>query len=194
MRKKPGRAKGEKPMRWDKRARRYVPIESVEPRSGDAHSLPGAPPVPEAPAAGAVYLPPGPRPLFSETAVPPYALKTSTIWTPALDAELARRWGDPQESYSSIAAALGFTRNQVGGRINRLGLPKRGGNEAAVAANKARPTKQIVAQDTVGCRFIAGEPPSLDRRCGKPVAGVGQSYCAKHRAICWQKSRQGETA
>jgi len=50
-------------------------------------------------------------------------------------------------------------------------------------------------RDSRGCRFIAGDPRDLSAigeviYCGRPVARVGEAWCAEHRAICYRAPEQ----
>ena len=126
------------------------------------------------------------------------------IWTPALTAEITRRWADG-ESGGVIAAAMGITRNAVIGRVHRLKLLKRivktrtrppGSKRSRqqhriprifaprVAAMPDMPIAEPVSLAVTimdlqprQCRFITSDAPALF--CGHATYD-GSSWCEHH--------------
>jgi hypothetical protein len=116
---------------------------------------------------------------------------SESIWTAELVDALTRAW-NAGESVNAIASRMGLTRNQVLGKVHRLGLEQRGQPESL--ANRAARVQETAA--TGGCRWIEGNNfvERLKRGeqiyCGKTVATVGSPWCKEHHARVWVPVRR----
>jgi GcrA cell cycle regulator len=109
------------------------------------------------------------------------------FWTEAQDAELRNRWrlGEP---CAVIAAALGKSKNAVVGRAHRLVLPPHASRKVAEEVVMRRPyAYELVNRDQ--CLWPLGDPRRPEFRfCGAPKDDDGDSYCAAHKAVAYDRS------
>lgn len=134
-------------------------------------------------------------------------------WTEECVEDLIRLWADETRSASMIGKALGLTKNQVLGKVHRLGLPKRRNpigargpaNPRYSGANsridmrgrlkrRPKPKPKQRVKGMKGCQWIEKDGPdygiddptghSDSFKCGDKVK-PGSSYCAEHHALCY---------
>jgi GcrA cell cycle regulator len=98
-------------------------------------------------------------------------------WTPQRISALIALWGEGLTT-SQMGSRLGITKNAVVGKVNRLGLPKRG----SPIKQKPKPAA-VVCMSTLRpgmCSWPDGEPGKEDFHfCGDP-AEAGRPYCTHH--------------
>jgi GcrA cell cycle regulator len=103
------------------------------------------------------------------------------VWTESEDDQLKEMWGQGLPA-STIAEALGKTKNSVIGRRSRLGIPQR---ENPIKP-KAQPPKvtRICDLEKGDCRWPDGD--EIYDFCGKPVK-KGSVYCESHHKRAYKK-------
>lgn len=113
-----------------------------------------------------------------------------TPWTATLVAELEKLWLEGVTT-AEIGRRLAVGKNAVVGKAARLGLPAR---ENPVDQSRRVVTPEVREGD--GCRYPLwpdGAPPD-GTYCGAARIDVLDSYCAKHRRLCWVKPRTAAAA
>lgn len=120
------------------------------------------------------------------------------IWDDRLDARLKELAQDTSLSRMDIAIAMGLTKNQVVGRLFRLGMcvpandpvPFRTPRPKFVAPPPPPPTEPPKRVQG-GCRYIAGEvvpgmtPDEIEALHCNIEPKPGSSYCHEHHGVCY---------
>ena len=103
------------------------------------------------------------------------------VWTESEDDQLKEMWGQGL-SASTIAEALGKTKNSVIGRRSRLGITQR----KSPIKPKVQPPKVTRMRDLENgdCRWPDGT--EIYDFCGKPVK-KGSAYCESHHNRAYKK-------
>jgi hypothetical protein len=114
------------------------------------------------------------------------------IWTTELTEEIIRMCRE-RLSAGQIAKALHMTRNQVIGKLNRLGFKLNSRARKPPSIPEPSPSEIETLNvplsqmpDRGACKFIEFEPIYDALCCGLPVAVSGASYCRGHMRVCYQ--------
>ncbi|HJN22704.1 MAG TPA: GcrA family cell cycle regulator [Rhodospirillales bacterium] len=105
-------------------------------------------------------------------------------WTPVHVSALIALWNDGLPC-REIGRRLGFTKNAIIGKANRMGLPKRSPSVRKAVNDKKPPGAEVISleQLTFGmCSWPHGDPQKDEFHfCGQPAV-EGKPYCAEHCA------------
>ncbi len=84
-----------------------------------------------------------------------------------------------------IGHRLGFTKNAIIGKANRMGLPKRNPSSRQIANEKKPPGAEVISLEQLSfgmCSWPHGDPQAEEFHfCGQPVV-ESKPYCDKHCA------------
>lgn len=110
-------------------------------------------------------------------------VRPNRIWTREEDAALRRMFASGL-SFGLIASHLAMTRNQVMGRVYRLGLEREGGtafDRRRAPRRRQHPEGMLLVSliEVAGCRWPVEEMGGAHLFCGLPI--TGGSYCPAHR-------------
>ena len=105
-------------------------------------------------------------------------------WTPVRVSALIALWSDGLPC-REIGRRLGFTKNAIIGKVNRLGLAKRNSSVRQIVHDKEPPGAEAVSLEKLVagmCSWPHGHPGTKEFHfCGQSAV-EGKPYCAAHCA------------
>lgn len=113
------------------------------------------------------------------------AAVSEPTWTAEAVATLRMLWVEDELTAEEIGRRLGFSKNAVVGKVNRLGLKNR---RPPLAWKPHDIPKWHAGFLSGGCLYAYGNRgEERFRFCGAKRQPGGSPYCEKHHAICYVK-------